>query len=231
MLMLLLAPCPHLDVGRVDLSQEDLLRLQAAQFAQLFLQPHVLFVHVQPQAVTYGSGTLQFNHCKSTKTPQGSAFVLEAGLRRRNLPIGLLTGDLQMHVAIHGQGQRQEVEGVETGADVPARLAFHLGLELTVEQIHDDGAVPTQVVLPGLQDKSGRHNQGGDTTIFLNLLTTFIHALKLNTTLRYFCCSFVISLDFIGASCKSERSQGDEAFSFFLLVSDQRAKHERRDGR
>lgn len=62
----------------------------------------------------------------------------------------LLTGDLQMHVAIHGQGQRQEVERVETGADVPTRLAFHLGLELTVEQIHNDGAVPTQVVLPGL---------------------------------------------------------------------------------
>lgn len=55
-----------------------------------------------------------------------------------------------MHVAIHGQGQRQEVEGVETGADVSTRLAFHLGLELTVEQIHNDGAVPTQVVLPGL---------------------------------------------------------------------------------
>lgn len=69
--MLLLAPRLHLDVGRVDLGQEDLLRLQAAQFAQLSLQPHVLFIHVQPQAVTDGSGTLQFNHCKSTRTPQG----------------------------------------------------------------------------------------------------------------------------------------------------------------
>lgn len=67
-----------------------------------------------------------------------------------NLPRGLLTGDLQMHVAVHGQGQRQEVEGVETGADVSARLALHLRLELTVEQIHNNGAVPTQVVLPGL---------------------------------------------------------------------------------
>lgn len=76
--------------------------------------------------------------------------MLRAGLRRQNPPLGLLTGDLQMHVAIHGQGQRQEVEGVETGADVAARLALHLRLELTVEQIHHDGAVPTQVVLPGL---------------------------------------------------------------------------------
>lgn len=133
----------------MDLSQEDLLRLQAAQFAQLFFQPHVLFVHVQPQAVTYGSGTLQFDHCKFAKTPQ-SLFVLRAGLGHQNLPVGLLTGDLQMHVAIHGQGQGQEVEGVETGADVPTRLALHLGLELPVEQIHNDGAVPTQVVLPGL---------------------------------------------------------------------------------
>lgn len=68
----------------------------------------------------------------------------------------LLTGDLQVHVAVHGQGQRQEVEGVETGADVAARLALHLGLELTVEEIHNNGAVPAQVVLPGLQDERRR---------------------------------------------------------------------------
>lgn len=76
--MLLLAPCLHLDVGRMDLSQEDLLRLQAAQFAQLFFQPHVLFIHVQPQAVTYGSGTLQFNHCKSTKTPHAVSICIKS---------------------------------------------------------------------------------------------------------------------------------------------------------
>lgn len=146
-LTLLLAPRLHLDVGRMDLSQEDLLRLQAAQFAQLSLQPHVLFIHVQPQAVTDGSGTLQFNHCKATKTPQAVSVCIK---NPQNPPIDLLTGDLQMHVAIHGQGQGQEVEGVETGADVSTRLAFHLGLELPVEQIHNDGAVPTQVVLPGL---------------------------------------------------------------------------------
>lgn len=63
---------------------------------------------------------------------------------------GLLTSDLQMHGTVHGQGQRQEVERVEPGTDVSARLALHLGLQLTVEQIHHDGAVPTQVVLPGL---------------------------------------------------------------------------------
>lgn len=150
-LMLLLALCLHLDVGCMDLSQEDLLRLQAAQLAQLFLQPHVLFIHVQPQAVTYGGGTLQLNHYKVSRTQQLSSFrFLKVGLNHWNLPRGLLTGDLQMHVAVHGQGQRQEVEGVEPGADMSARLALHLGLELTMEQIHNNGAVPTQVVLPGL---------------------------------------------------------------------------------
>lgn len=63
---------------------------------------------------------------------------------------GLLTSDLQMHGAVHGQGQRQEVERVEASADVSAGLTLHLGLELAVEQIHHDGAVPTQVVLPRL---------------------------------------------------------------------------------
>lgn len=146
-LMLLLALCLHLDVGCMDLSQEDLLGLQAAQFAQLFLQPHVLFIHVQPQAVTYWGGTLQLYHYKFSRTQPLISFRF---LQHPNLPRGLLTSDLQVHVAVHGQGQRQEVEGVETGADVSARLALHLGLELAMEQIHNNGAVPTQVVLPGL---------------------------------------------------------------------------------
>lgn len=146
-LMLLPAPCLHLDVGRMDLRQEDLLRLQVAQFAQLFLQPHVLFIHVQPQAVAYRGGTLQLNHYKSS----GTQPLISSGLQQQpNLAGVLLTGDLQVHVAVHGQGQRQEVEGVEAGADVSARLALHLGLELAMEQIHNNGAVPTQVVLPGL---------------------------------------------------------------------------------
>lgn len=54
---------PYLDVGGVDLSQEDLLRLQAAQFAQLLLQARVLLVHVQPQAVSHGSGPVQLDDC------------------------------------------------------------------------------------------------------------------------------------------------------------------------
>lgn len=154
--MLLLALRLHLDVGCMDLSEEDLLRLQAAQFAQLFLQPHVLFIHVQPQAVTYRGGALQFYHCKSSSTRHQFSFPFpNVGLKHSTLPRSILTGDLQVHVAVHGQGQRQEVEGVEPGADMSARLALHLGLELTVEEIHNNGAVPPQVVLPGLQDERG----------------------------------------------------------------------------
>lgn len=37
----------YLDVGGVDLSQQDLLRFQTAQFTQLLLQSRVLLVHVQ----------------------------------------------------------------------------------------------------------------------------------------------------------------------------------------
>lgn len=86
-LMLLLVLCLHLDVGRVDLSQEDLLWLQAAQFAQLFLQPHVLFIHVQPQAVTYRSGTLQFDHYKPSRTQHLISFGFsEGGCKGLNLP-------------------------------------------------------------------------------------------------------------------------------------------------
>lgn len=72
------------------------------------------------------------------------------GIHCQGRSSSLLTSDLQMHGAVHGQGQRQEVEGVKASADVSACLTLHLGLELTVEQVHHDGAVPPQVVLPRL---------------------------------------------------------------------------------
>lgn len=62
----------------------------------------------------------------------------------------LLTSDFQMHGAVHGQGQRQEVKRVKASANVATGLTLHLGLELTVEQIHHNGTVPAQVVLPCL---------------------------------------------------------------------------------
>lgn len=54
----------YLDVGSMDLSQEDLLRLQTAQFTQLFLQACVLLVHIQPQAIAHRCGAVQLNDYK-----------------------------------------------------------------------------------------------------------------------------------------------------------------------
>lgn len=76
--------------------------------------------------------------------------VVSKGAHHQHLSYKCLTSDLQMHGAVHGKGQGQEVEGVEASADVPAGLTLHLGLELTVKQIHHDGAVPAEVVLPCL---------------------------------------------------------------------------------
>lgn len=64
-------PMMHLDVGGVDLGQQDLLRLQAAQFTELLLQSCVLLIHVQPQAVTHGGGAVQLDHCAHTHTHTG----------------------------------------------------------------------------------------------------------------------------------------------------------------
>ncbi len=56
-----------LDVGCVNLSQQNLLRFQAAQLAQLFLQAHVLLIHVETQPVPHWSGAVKFDNCKSKK--------------------------------------------------------------------------------------------------------------------------------------------------------------------
>lgn len=77
--------------------------------------------------------------------------LLKQLICNENFSFGRLTSDLQMHWTVHGQGQRQEVEGVEASTDVSACLTLHLGLELAVEEVHHDGTVPTQVVLPRLQ--------------------------------------------------------------------------------
>lgn len=58
----------YLDVGGVDLGQQDLLRLQTAQLTQLFLQPSVLLIHVQPEAIAYRRGAVQLNDYKHMTT-------------------------------------------------------------------------------------------------------------------------------------------------------------------
>ena len=51
---------------------------------------------------------------------------------------------------LHGEREREGGEGVELDALVAAHLAGDLRLELPVEEVDDDGAVPRQVVLPVL---------------------------------------------------------------------------------
>lgn len=153
---------PYLDIGGVDLSQEDLLRFQTAQFAQLLLQACVLLVHVQPKAVSDWSGPVQLDDCgRSAATTQLSWASL---LKHRKLffkrrSAALRTRDLQVHWAVHGQRQGQEVEGVKAGTDVSAHLALHLGLELAMEEVHHDGAVSPQVVLPRLWQWMHKHRR------------------------------------------------------------------------
>lgn len=110
----------------MNLSQEDLLRLQAAQLAQLLLQPRVLLIHVQPQAVPHRSRPVQLDDCKNNQH--------EASCRPlSHTAFNALTSDLQVHGAVHGQGEGQEVEGVKASTDVAAGLTLHLRLELPVE--------------------------------------------------------------------------------------------------
>lgn len=63
-----------------------------------------------------------------------------------------------MHGAVHRQGQGEEVEGVKSGADVATRLTLDLGLELPVEQVHHDGAVPPKMVVPRLCEQNRQCN-------------------------------------------------------------------------
>ncbi len=57
---------------------------------------------------------------------------------------------LQRLLLLHGQRQRQVAEGVKGHRDLGAHGAHQSGLEEAVEDIHYDGVVPLDVVLPGL---------------------------------------------------------------------------------
>lgn len=65
----------YLDVGGMDLSQEDLLRLQTAQFTQLLLQARVLIIHIQPKAVAHGCGAVQFDDYEDGNNLCDSVFI------------------------------------------------------------------------------------------------------------------------------------------------------------
>ena len=46
-----------------------------------------------------------------------------------------------MHTAVHGQGQREVGERVESYRGVTTLFAGHVRLELAVEEVHDYGTV------------------------------------------------------------------------------------------
>ena len=55
-----------------------------------------------------------------------------------------------MRTYLYGQREGERGEGIELDALVAAHLACHLRLELTVEEVDHDRAVPSQVVVPVL---------------------------------------------------------------------------------
>ncbi len=57
---------------------------------------------------------------------------------------------IQRPLLLHGQRQRQVDEGIKGHRDLGAHGAHQSGLEEAMEDIHDDGVVPLDVVLPGL---------------------------------------------------------------------------------
>lgn len=68
--------------------------------------------------------------------------------------------DLQRPLLLHGQRQRQVAEGIEGHGDFRAHGTDQGGFEEAVEDVHNDGVVSLDVVLPGflcyhLQDMTG----------------------------------------------------------------------------
>jgi hypothetical protein len=62
-----------------------------------------------------------------------------------------LTNNLDMDITLHRQRQRQVVEWVKPDTFMATNFACHFGLELTMKQIHNDGFVAKNVILPSLK--------------------------------------------------------------------------------
>ena len=60
------------------------------------------------------------------------------------------TRDFEVNAWVHWQRKRQESEWIKLDTSVTAFDAVNTGLELTMEQVNNDGLVPQQVVLPRL---------------------------------------------------------------------------------
>lgn len=61
-----------------------------------------------------------------------------------------LTYDLKVHGVVHGQRKGKEVKWVKASTNVTTGFALDLRPKLTVEQVHNNGAVPSPMILPCL---------------------------------------------------------------------------------
>ncbi len=98
-----------------------------------------------------------------------------------------LTYDLHMYTAIHWQGEREEGEGVEANTGVATSSTAHCRLELSVKEIHHDGLVPQQMVIPCLEhDEMICRNPVYITTVLTrNLIGLFPATKNRNIIIKY----------------------------------------------
>lgn len=61
-----------------------------------------------------------------------------------------LTYDLKVHGVVHGQRKGKEVKWVEASTNVATGFALDLRPKLTMEQVHHNRAVSSQMILPRL---------------------------------------------------------------------------------
>lgn len=65
-----------------------------------------------------------------------------------------LTYDLKVHGVVHGQRKGKEVKWVKASTNMATGFALDLRSKLTMEQVHHDRAVPSQMILPCLTSHS-----------------------------------------------------------------------------
>lgn len=97
----------------------------------------------------YLTGTDPFNRttvCRQRKRKKNKSGKSQKSCSQKS---SKLTDDFDVDVALEGQGQGEVVEGVKADALALTHATSHFGLELAVEELHHDGTVPQQMVLPG----------------------------------------------------------------------------------
>lgn len=86
--------------------------------------------------------------------------------------------DLQCALLLHGQGECQVTEGVESHRDFGANRTDQRGLEEAVKDVHDDGVIPFDVVLPSFLSHHlvawGQRHKMGCVTLGLSQLHTCV---------------------------------------------------------